>query len=341
MKHIFIIGSHTPYLTALGTIQYLQLNKKDIIFIYGRNYKCYCIDNDIEQYDLSDLYYIYLKNRKRNEIHKQIEKIKIFINSTIKIPYTLYIPHLAFYFFQIWAMHPFCKDIKFIQEGITDFCLPNKRFHIPSKKQIFTNLFLLNNTWCWETSKWNDTKKIRDKNITETFAISDKLFSSMSCKHTIIKWPQIKLPIKLDKSATFFVLESLVEQKYIEKEIFMDSCKRMINKYGKEKNYIKFHPYQTKNNCKAILEIFTELGKNVKELPNDIPFEIILAEGNRLKICGFTTSLIYYAALLGHEVHNCTKLLCRSTYFVNHYWKNYSKRLSIYNGIFKYEDNLM
>ena len=39
MKHVFIIHSHTTFLTAIGCVNYQKLTSSDIIFLYVRNYK--------------------------------------------------------------------------------------------------------------------------------------------------------------------------------------------------------------------------------------------------------------------------------------------------------------
>ena len=82
MQHVFIINAHTPYLTALGILEAKAIDKKDVVFILGRNYKCFNASDQISTYDLSHLYdYRFKWNNKRSLLSKQ----KISKKNTISI----------------------------------------------------------------------------------------------------------------------------------------------------------------------------------------------------------------------------------------------------------------
>lgn len=338
MKHLFVIGSHTPYLTTLGVIEKANLKKEEIILILGRNYKCFKKIEGVTSYDLSDIYYIYLKNNTRKRIIDRVKQIDQFISEKIGESYTLYIPHLAFYFFQILATNTLCQDIKFIQEGIADFCVPENRFRLPSLKQLYVNNFIMNFGRTWEGKGWNDYK-YNVKHASETFANNGKLFSEMDCKHTVIRWPILELPVKYNPNGTFFVFESLVEQKNIEPDIFFQATDKLINKFAGEINYIKFHPYQKEENIDMIKALFAKHGAAYEVMSSDIPFEMVLASLKRMKVCGFTTSLVFFAALMPqHEAHICAPALYSSGYFLKKYWKEYSGFISrCYGDTFIYD----
>lgn len=325
MKHVFVIGSHSPYLTALGVIDHLKLDKKDILFIWGRNYQCIFHDAEIESYDLSDLYVIYFRNNTLKNIKDCIVKIDDFITDKIGTEYVLYIPLLNFPFMQIWATNIFCRDIKFIQEGIIDFCSRKRESLI----NCFFNTFYLQSNRVWKADNWNTELRLKNKTISETFAITDKLFQEIDCKHTIVKWPICKLNYTLNPDSSFFLFESAVEMKLVEKDIFIDSIKKMIRKYGRTINYIKFHPFQSEQNKETIKQLFIENGLEYSEMPNDIPFELVLASYKNLNIYGFTTSLVFFAQLMGHNAISCCKLLLRSKTFQK-YWDNFSWHLRSY-----------
>ena len=74
MKHLFVINSHTTCMTALGVIDYLHLNKDDIIFVLVRNYKNILIQGKYKEIDMSWAYsYKYFQNLL--SCHKAIKKI--------------------------------------------------------------------------------------------------------------------------------------------------------------------------------------------------------------------------------------------------------------------------
>jgi hypothetical protein len=336
MKHVFIINAHTPYLTSLGIINLKKIPKQDIIFILGRNYNCFNIDSSIKTYDLSSIYDIRLTLWNKKKVLERLSEVKQFIDLSITEDFIVYLPHLYYYFFQVFAQHNKCKEIKLIEEGIVDFCKDEK---IPEKlsfKSKFINLYFFRNTPFWNANRWNTYFKLENKRISETFAISDKLYRDIPCKHTVVQWPYIEIPNKYKTNATYFVFESAVEQNTIDFHTYLNACERLISKYAQKYNYVKFHPYQTKEHREEILNIFKNKGSEVEQLGDDIPFEMILCNMKGLRVCGFTTSLIYYAALMGHDAHICAKYLLSSNLFMQ-YWKRYEKSLSAYGDIFKYE----
>lgn len=337
MKHVFVIGSHTPFLTSLGVIQHLELTQEEVVFVLGRNYRCDLLGQAYTKFDISDKYYIYLKGNTNKRIREHEAWLDQFIETHIGEPFVLYEPHLCFMTFQILATHPLCKDVKFIQEGIADFTQPEPVKRKISWKDLFIENFLTRGTRIWMNQCWNDTRGLKDKKVSETFAITDKLFQNMHCKHTIVSWPVVDTQLKLDPQATFFVFESLVEQKNIEKEIFMAATRALIRKFGGKMNYVKYHPYQTQANINEINQIFHSLGFQVQNLPGDVPFELILCSETKYKICGFTTSLVFFASLLGHEAHICVPALYGSKKFMT-YWRRYEKQLQCYGNVFNYED---
>ena len=77
----------------------------------------------------------------------------------------------------------------------------------------------------------------------------------------------------------------------------------------------KFHPAQDINVKSQIIEIGSEIFKESFIIPNDIPFEQILLNHKNLLVLGFTSSLLYYASILGNEVHSYEDLILRDTGF--------------------------
>ena len=328
MKHVFVIGSHTPYLTAIGVINKLGLKHEDVVFVLGRHYKCFDQPKDITLYDLSDWYQFRLWHQSRFEIKKIVNKIDLFITEQIAEKFILYIPHVWGYFFQIMGTHSWCSKIKFIQEGIIDFCVEDGNFSKPSFKQKIINTFIMNFGRCWYCSEWNDYR-YNIKHADETFALTEPLFSKLDCKHTVVEWPKMNIPLKLADYGVYFVFESLVEQRNIEKYIFMEAIEKMIRKYAGKHNYVKYHPFQKQENKDYITSLFEKCGTSAELLPDNVPFEMILATQPHMKVCGFTTSLIFFSALLPqHEAHICVPALFSSKKFVKGYWNNFKSHLN-------------
>lgn len=336
MKHIFIVHSNTAYLTALGVINLRQISHKDIIIVTGRNQKCYLLDEDISLFDLSHIYDFKLKQNSRTCIISQLHQLRDFIDKNVNDTFVTYTPHLNYYFFQTFATHPNCKSIKFIQEGIVDFCKPENVKEKVSLRLLYINKYILIGTWAWCSDRWNTYRKLKGIRVDETFALSDHLFKYMSCVHSIIKWPHMNIEEKFPDNATFFVFESAVEQNTIELDIYIHACYKLINRHASKTNFVKYHPYQSNIVKERIIDIFNKCNLTVSILSGDVPFELLLCSKNKLKVCGFTTSLIFYASLLGHETHICVNALLKSKSFQN-YWNVFRRQLECYGDVFNYE----
>ena len=245
-------------------------------------------------------------------------------------------PHLNFCFFQAFAQHPLCLDINFIEEGIVDFCKDERKPERLSLKSRFINFYFFRNTQYWHSSIWNTYTKLQGRKIKETFAITDKLFQNVPAVHTVVKWPHIKVEESYDEDACFFVFESTVGQKIVDLDLYLEACGKIAEKFGKKHNYAKYHPYQTENERTKIETVFLEKGLKIERLRDDIPFEMILCNLSHIRVCGFTTSLVFYAALMGHEAHICASALSASPQF-REYWEKFKQSLSVYGEVFKYE----
>lgn len=344
MKHVFWIHSHTLYLTALGVINTLHLPQEDVIFLLREHYKFYNMPDEISIYDLSDIDDILLWKDTQESLSKKIKQLDKFIEEKIGEEYTFYIPHLMAKLWQVIATNKLCSDIKFVQEGIIDSCTGDGRNKKRVLKTLFSKIFIRNLGRVWKTYPhgW-DFRPLGVPRISESFAISIGLFSKLNCKHTIISWPKSESPLKLREDGTYFVFESLIEQKFIERNIFMQATENMIKKYAGTYNYVKFHPVQEQENKKYIKSLFSKYGYTVEVLPDDVPFEIILASQPHMKVCGFTSSLIFFAALMPqHEAHICVEALYASKKFVKNYWETFKKNLiRCYGNKFEFDSFTM
>lgn len=346
MKHVFLMHSHTLYMTARGVINKLQLPYKDIVFILGINYKCYDLPDGIQTFDFTNF-----KNSlggniwdeiKRRNIQR-IRKVDNLIEEIIGEEFTLYAPHLLNPYFKIIATNKLCVDLKFVQEGIVDFCSGDDKNKKKILKTLFSRTFLVSRGRLWVNPKFEwDYYAPGVLKASETFAIFDKLFSRINCKHTVVQWPKFKLRIELEENSMYFISDALVEYSNIERDIYMRATEKMIKKYAKKDacNYIKFHPYQKENNIRHIIYLFFKNGYKVKVLPNDVPFETILASKEHMEVCGFTSSITLFSALMPqHETHVCIPALYSSTKFVVGFWKGLESNLTrCFGDKFKYDD---
>ena len=322
MKHVFVIHSHTTFLIALSAIEKERIKVNNVLLLYCRNYSNKTVDipyNTIEANVLYSYLYKFVIDYRFSPF-RQIKYNKLvdeFVRDIVRDSYELYIPHTNYPFFQVLATNPLCRGVNLIQEGASTFL--EDKF---SWKIRLSNVLTFFNKRVWFQESWLIPSFLVNK-MHNTYAIRDSFFSKIKCKdHVIVSFPSIKVNINIDTNKPIYIMEASAEHEAIKTEVFLEGCKYMIDKTHEDLNYIKFHPDQSKENRAKILSFFEKT--KIVVLPMDIPFEMIMSSYKNLKIYGFTSSLLYFAQDLGHEVHSYKDYLTeRSEKF-----KNYVAKMS-------------
>lgn len=299
MKHVFVINSHTTFLTAMGAVDYLGLEAEDIILIYVRNYKNkiahvpYCI---VEGTDVANVC------RNIGEDYKgTIRKVDEFIAHNIKGFYYLYVPHLWHYFFQLLYTNRKCMRVSYIQEGgpAQTGVYENDVSLIERIKSFIRHAILGRRIF---ECKWYKRGTLYKQFSLDSYAINDVYFHCLPSHNHIVKWPAVKLDVTLNVQRPIFIFDGHIANGLTEPDVYLALCKRIIFQYGTKKNYVKFHPAQCSEERTAILNYFMENGKAVEEMSDDIPMESIISQCRGLTFVGFTSSLLYFAHDYGHKV---------------------------------------
>lgn len=330
MKHIFLIHSHTLFLTAVGVIEKEHLKKEDIIFVYSRNYKN-SLPYNFKSFDFSKeiekTFYMLFSWSRRNFNYDKEKRDKIvrffddFVASYASEGYYLYVCHLQAYANQILATNTLCKECFFIQEGgrVMTSLITN---HIKWFCRLYNNTILRNEKRFWKMTNWFPNELTPYKKSIVAYAFDASYFNNFPRETRIVKWPEIKLDININSDFPIFLLEGAVELGQIEQSVYYDAVKKLITEFAGKRNYIKFHPKQNEKVKTLYLSIFTKLGLEVEELPMDVPFELILTSYKGLKLYGFGTSLLFYGKALGHNVNSKEEYL-----FSSRRYRSYAKGL--------------
>ena len=328
MKYIFVIHSHTVFLTALGTIEYLSLDKKDVIFFYARNYKNTIIKPSCTIIDISEMYKSYQTGRKvlinRGYRKKKIREADEFVDRYIGEDYILFVPHFAFTLFQLLYTNHHCRKACYLQEG----GIPFKQAYsitFPWYKRFFysfINKTILSDGRIKLPRKWYVDGFLSKQGEVDAFAVSKTFFKYLPADIHIVKWPIIDTGVTIQSNCPIFVFDGFISNHHIEKDFYYMMCRKIIEKEKKSINYIKFHPMQSKEERLDILSFFKK-EDNCISLDDNIPFELILASKESLRVIGFESSLLYFARDLGHEVVFYGQLLNRSKLFARYKEKSY------------------
>jgi len=309
MKHVFIINSHTAFLTAIGTISFLKLDSIEVLFLLVRNYKNDDIPKEVVVYDVSSLSFESERVFNRRNFCRRpkmafVDKVDSFINDIIGEAYHLYAPHLAHPLWTIMYTNDKCEYFSYIQEGY----IPFKKAYVvkPTTKGKIENFFYdrITNGRVWFYRPWYLKEKIKDHSKIDAFAINNSFFSYLPAKCNIIKWPLPKENIDLifPRNHTIFIYDAFVTHNLIRSKDYISMCKILIDEQATEHNYLKFHPGQSEEEKKKIISYFQLKNLKYTVLENSIPFEYVLMTQKELRLVGYGSSLLFLAHDYGHEV---------------------------------------
>lgn len=332
MKHLFIIHSHTTFLTALGTIHYLNVSEKDCIMLFSRNYT-----NDVVKHNCNVIDFNAITNFCKTNMFKThkmrtiaLKLIDDFVNDNICDKYILYAPHFSLCTAQALYTNVNCIKGSYIQEG-----------GIPYKTAYKTNntwreniyYFLLNRCYyrtkrVWRPSYWYLEGTLNKQFTIDSFSISDTFFKYLPSINHIIKWPSIDLGLNINTKANFFIFDGFVKNGMCEKKLYFNCCARIIQDCAYDFNYIKFHPNQDVEERNFIISVFEKERYKYEILNDTIPFELILSSYSNLTVTGFGSSILYFARDKGHKV------LCREKWLDDSVlYTRYRNKFGIENSI--------
>lgn len=321
MKNVFIINSHTTFLTAIGTIVFLKLKKDNVILITMRHFSSKLIRLECRTYDISDIEDKYaLPQVWRNEAIRKayINDIDNFIQEKIKDQFILFAPHFSHPLFQSFYTSQLCHSGNYIQEGGIPFknAYRIKLSLYETITSFLINKFFLRTSRIWMPHGWYVEGKLYKNTQINSYATSDQFFKYLPSNNHIIKWPKVEVDITIEEGACVFIFDGFVQNKFVERDFYIESCKKMIIQHSKEHNYLRFHPSQTIEDKKEICSIFEKNHFQYIIMDSDIPFELILSSTNqRLTVVGLGSSLLFFARDFGHTVICHDRWLVKSKYY--------------------------
>ena len=306
MNHVFVINSHTTFLTAMGTIEYLKLKDRDVIFVYTRDYR-----NEVTHIPFKIVKGTEMANASNTigtDYEGYIRKVDSFIDQFVEGKYDLYVPHLWNYFFQLLYTNKKCHRVSYVQEGgpaqtkVFEYDVP----FVERTKSFIRHAILGRRTF---ECKWYKRGTLYKQRHVDAYALNDKYFRPMHPRTHIVQWPSTKLDMTIDADAPIFVFDGHIANGVVEPNVYLKCCEQMVLENAKPNNYVKFHPAQKKEERETILGYFKKNKFNVLVMRDDIPMEYVIIQFQNLTIIGFTSSLLYYAHDNGHTVISYEKQL--------------------------------
>lgn len=306
MKNVFIINSHSTFLTTLGVINENGLN--DILLILVRNYKNLRLKN-FNYVDASELS-VRCENEFNNRRYNKTKKLKViadvdaFIGKYVSGYFHLYAPHLSHPFWISLYTNQRCVRFSYMQEGNIPF-----RSAYVSKSPISWKIknYLASKIITdrvWYCRPWFLRDQIKNISVVDSYANNEKYFKYLPVKTNIIKWPLPDSSVDIDfkPNHSIFIFDAHVKNGIMKSSDYMRMCQKLINENSSKYNYLKFHPGQCQEEVDYIISLFKGNGLQFIVLDNSIPFEYVIMSKSNLHIVGYGSSLLYLAYDYHHHV---------------------------------------
>ena len=247
MKHLFIINSHTTYLTAMGTIEFLHLKTNEVMLVMVRNYRNIFIDTKFKQTDMSWAYSI---NRRKDffALGKSIKKLDKQLQDLVEGDrFEMYGSSAGGTFvYQVIFSHPQCVGMNYLQEGAYVDKGLFEDYTLSFPKKIFDcilKIFYKHRVWA-SSRTWRMPYVLEnERRVPVTFATTKVFFSVTKYENYVVNWPSFDIPekYKIDPNCPCFVFEASVEWKTIERGVYLKYSDQLIKEKAESYNYVKFH----------------------------------------------------------------------------------------------------
>lgn len=306
MKYVFVVHSHTLFLTSLGVIDYLALKHEDVILLHTRNYRTsivpegaktiYCdVEFEVCQKMLSP------ENRKN--LHRQVRSFDAKVEEWIGECFELFVPHLWAPFFKLLQTNRKCRKVSLVQEGAyTIKAYFHNHWALYQKLRHRLGSFLKYGTTRFYGNGWYTDGELRHQKEIEAYAIFPEFFKYLECKIHIVKWPEIRLDLQKPDKGPVFIFDGFVKHGLCSGDFYLQTCRKMIEENAYGMSYLKFHPAQREDERKAIITMFEKTERPYFILDDKIPFELIILSCEKLTVVGLGSSLLYFAKAQGHTV---------------------------------------
>ncbi len=316
MKHVFFIGSHTLFYTAISIKKYYKIKDKDILFITRLRYKNPL--NNIKSISINSIVPV---NEKDEEAMGIMGFFKPYTRSFYFLKIKKWIQHniaSSFYFYsnyfctftRLIAPQILCKEIRFIEEGMLCYgthALAKKYFF----KKYFARRFEVINLLSWGgLSIFQRQGDIPEQTTRKAYGFHEKSFSKSSGVQPVIipfyKEKKIKITFKTPSPGSCIIVVGREESrfKYLPNNtVYFDAIETVWNKtllYASKfkKIYIKFHPNAEETSVSYYKKIIKKLNIKPILIHADISLEQVFSLGKGYSVLGSQSSILFYARIL-------------------------------------------
>jgi hypothetical protein len=321
MKHIFYIHSHITYILSMSVLQSLELPHQDVLFLYGRGFKT-TDTPPVRVRPLSPSENALGKLPSYGDLSVPLRYLPAIRPLDIALQrfarddcFTAYLPLTKSFLTQLIASHRKCSRICILEEGLLTYTgnflkIPWPGYDgswIGRLKRTLKFPFHLNRSVVYNTRLLKEPERV--------FVLFPDL---MPLGRFPVERPRkLYVPPVPEEfvcdGGILLVLGPIAEGGPVDASSFSRVwdlvCSRMAHMLANRVILIKFHPDQTPTDRQLVLETIAKNDVPAKVVPQDVSAEAIALRSPRLSVCGFHSSLLFYAARWGCESISLIKLL--------------------------------
>ena len=315
MKHIFMVHSHITYLAALGTITREKIADGDYLLLsegYRRSDPV-PVHPQI-QFSNSRRYMLRHPLRWLQPDKATDRVIDDFIGDDT---FTAYVN--AFYFLsRVVCTHARCAGVHFIEEGYSAYRkgIPfdsyghYQRNHGKRQRRIWESLLLLIRGFSFRLQSfpvfydaYTNVEGI------EFYGFSPDTFVGVA-ETRVVSFDQIRKRFPFPRQAsidgaTLWIGDDIIEVYGYPRQYYKQCLEKgfitFLKSRGITEIVIKFHPGETAQEREWQLELFASYQITTRLIPDQVILETELCESQGVTLCGFHSSLMLYAAFMGHK----------------------------------------
>lgn len=326
MKHLFIVHSNISYLAALGVISHQGIAPRDIV-IWGANYEMEtplpCRNIRLE--GISRIWkHPYRYFSQVAWVDKQIDRATQGCKFIVYIPLLLDVCRIA-------VTHPHCAGFHFIEEGISCYC-PSFPLWNHTKKYRASNV-----TYRYSGIRERGTDLLRIlKGYTSAMDSLPFLYNAYTATSHVGFYGfgdrpfygvarETFTPLSFDRIRQHFAIVpryqlddsiillggSIVRTYNVTQDVYMTSIQKgVIDPIKASKQlrdrpiFIKFHQAETEESKAATRQLLQQNGMTYTEMQLDTIVELELLNARNVTLYGAESSLLFYAARMGHQVYS-------------------------------------
>ncbi len=333
MKHLFYIHSCITYIVSVSVVAELNLRLDEVVFVYGRGFthEEYSYIKSVRLPEsLMILGKISSRGAKLLMLRKfrEITTVDRLVTDLVQgDKYIAYLPLTKNYLMQLLATHPNCSDLVFIEEGMLTY---TGKINIDTNITYGTGLrgkaarfitFLNHGNRSFYYRPYTYSQPMPLYVLRDAVDATGPALDVRVLRSVVV--PPLDVGFKFD-GGCILIIETVVEDGITSSENYLHALDAFITDYLKDESdtiWIRFRPNHPVPG--EVLNYLKNRSLEVKLLPDQICAESLFYHSRDLTVVGLSTSLLFYAAIWGHESYSLLKTLFEIDDAAEHKYQSY------------------